>query len=606
MAGENPQVGLDQTREKFETVSQELTHFTQCIERQQQALYHLNHALQSGKVLSDDDQLVREVVEAASAARAATEALDITHSISDTAQSELDSTDENSLETKEHERLLAICSVSQTVNSTLDLTQALNIVMDTIVRLTEAERGFVMLLDEETRELAFRTARNMDQETIGGSSFQISLGIVNRVASEGRPVVTTNAQADPRFSRHKSIMYYSLRSILCVPLLVKNQVIGVIYVDSRIRTALFSERDLAVLVTFANQVAAAIDNARLFENVTMSKNLLDNIFASIPSGVITIDISDRITALNPVAEKILGISAKTCLGSPYTHVFEEAWGIDLAPLVEQVKAKERRFFGYEIEPSLPKRGTLNLTLSLSPLKDDKGTCQGVAIVVEDLTETKHLQAVREMFRRYVSPAVVDRLPSDAKELRLGGHRQEISVLFADIRGFTTLSEGLDPEELIVILNRYLSLAARAVLAHEGTLDKFIGDAVMAIFNAPLPQEDHPLRAIKAALAIQEKIEKLHLRGHGSMLPTMQYGIGINVGDSVVGNVGTPAQMNYTAIGDTVNLAKRLQEIAEGGQILLSQSAYERVADYVEVKVLEPVQMKGRKSLEHIYELIATK
>ena len=119
MAGEDPQVGLNQTREKFETVSQELTHFTQCVERQQQALYRLNQALQSGTVFSDDDQLVREVVEAASAARAATEALDFTHSIDDTVQSELDSTDGNSLDTKEHARLLAICSVSQTVNSVL-------------------------------------------------------------------------------------------------------------------------------------------------------------------------------------------------------------------------------------------------------------------------------------------------------------------------------------------------------------------------------------------------------------------------------------------------------------------------------------------------------
>lgn len=605
MARENPQVDLNQTREKFETVSQELTHFTQCIERQQQALYRLRHALQSGESLMNDDRLVREMVEAASAARAAAESLGITYPIGDTVQSESDSTSENSLEIKEHERLLAICSVSQTVNSTLDLTQVLNIVMDTIVRLTGAERGFVMLLDEETGELAFRTARNMDQETMGGSSFQISLGIVNRVASESRPVVTTNAQADPRFSTHKSIMNYSLRSILCVPLLVKNQVIGVIYVDSRIKTALFSERDLDILVTFANQVATAIDNARLFENVTMSKNLLDNIFASIPSGVITIDISDKITSLNPVAEKILGIPTKICLGSPYTRIFEEAWGTDLAPLVEQVRTREQRFVGYEIEPNLPKRGTLNLTLSLSPLKDDNEVCQGVAVVVDDLTETKRLQAVREMFRCYVSPAVVDRLPSDAKKLRLGGSRQEISVLFADIRGFTALSEGLDPEELIVILNRYLSLAARAVLAYEGTLDKFMGDAVMAIFNAPLPQEDHPLRAVKAALTIQEKMEKLH-HGHGSTLPYMQYGIGINVGDSVVGNVGTPAQMNYTTIGDTVNLASRLQEVAEGGQILLSQSAYERVADHVEVKVLKPIRVKGRKSLEHIYELTAIK
>jgi class 3 adenylate cyclase len=148
-------------------------------------------------------------------------------------------------------------------------------------------------------------------------------------------------------------------------------------------------------------------------------------------------------------------------------------------------------------------------MNLAPLKDAQNQTQGVAIVMDDLTETKRLRAVQDMFRCYVSPAVVDRLPDDPSELRLGGHRQLVTVLFADIRGFTAFSENLPPEELVDVLNQYLSMAATSILMYEGTLDKFMGDAVMGIFNAPLSQPDHALRAVRAAAAMQRAIQDYH-------------------------------------------------------------------------------------------------
>ncbi len=511
---------------------------------------------------------------------------------------------------KEHEQLTALYNVSQAVNSTLDLGNCLNLVMDMIISVTGAERGFLMLIDEETGELSFKVARNMDQETIEGSSFEISRSIVNRVAKEGIPIVTTNAQADPRFSAQASVVSYSLRSILCVPLTVKDKITGVIYADNRIKAGLFSDRDRDLLAAFANQAATAIENARLFESVKRNleeisnmKNLMDNVFASIASGVITTDVMDQITLFNRAAESILGIQAERCVGEPYSNVLPDLQKTLLPALIEEVKTKERKYIAYEIEPYLAQRGMVNLSMNLSPLKDAKEETLGVAIVVDDLTEKKRLEAVRDMFRRYVSPAVVDRLPSDPDQLKLGGQRQEISIVFADIRGFTSFSERLQPEELVVILNRYLSLAAEAVLKHEGTLDKFMGDAVMAFFNAPLPQEDHALRAVKAALDMQGAIDEYNKAEDGAQL---SYGVGINLGEAVVGNIGTAEQMNYTAIGDSVNLAKRLQETAGGGQILLSHSTYQKVKDYVDANRLEPVQVKGRTAFEEVYKLIGLK
>jgi len=211
------------------------------------------------------------------------------------------------------------------------------------------------------------------------------------------------------------------------------------------------------------------------------------------------------------------------------------------------------------------------------------------------------QVIRNMFQRYVSPTVVERLVDGRETLTLGGERQEITVLFSDIRGFSTFSDGLPPEDLVKVLNQYLALAVEAVLAQEATLDKFMGDAVMAFFNAPLPQSDHTLRAVRSALAMQQAIASYNANvvSHRQL----SFGIGIHVGHAVVGNIGTAQQMNYTAIGDTVNLAKRLQEKAQGGQIILSQAVYEAVKDIVTVEDLGIITVKGRSTAEHVYSLI---
>jgi class 3 adenylate cyclase len=202
----------------------------------------------------------------------------------------------------------------------------------------------------------------------------------------------------------------------------------------------------------------------------------------------------------------------------------------------------------------------------------------------------------------VSPAVIERL--NPNQLKLGGDRQLVTCLFADIRGFTNFSERLDPVVLLDVLNRYLGAAADAVLLHEGTLDKFMGDAVMAIFNAPEQQEDHAMRAIRAALNMRYDILALH----ETLQPQyhLSYGVGINVGEAVVGLVGTKMRVDYTAIGDTINTAKRIQENSKAGQILLSDTAYQLVKDKVVVNMIEPMKVKGRVQPVQVYELLDVK
>jgi len=509
--------------------------------------------------------------------------------------------------TEERSNLLALTEISQVVNSSLELDEVLRIVMDNIIKLTEAERGFLMLRDS-SGQMSTRVARNWEQESLSHGEHAISRTIIQRVIESGEAVLTTNAQEDPRFGGQESIIAFNLRSILCVPLKVKNELIGVLYADNRIRSGIFSEVERDLLGVFANQAAIAIDNARLFASlrrtlaeVTELKNMMDNIFASIASGVITADVEDRVTLCNRAAQEILDQTIPQIIGRRIDEVLPSIAG-ELLPQVASVRNQNASITGLELSHRLPLRGAVDWRLNLSPLKDANQTTQGVAIVLDDLTEHNQLEAQRKLFERMVSPAVIKQL--DPNSLALGGKRVDITILFADIRGFTSYSETQSPEQLVSVLNRYLAAGAECVLDEEGTVDKFLGDAVMAWFNAPVPQSDHTLRAIRAALKLRERVAQLH-----AVLPPeahLAFGVGIHYGDAVLGLIGTEKRLEYTAIGDSVNTTKRLQENAGKNQIVISAEAYERVKEYVNVVQMEPMTLKGKRSAVPVYEVLGLK
>ena len=508
---------------------------------------------------------------------------------------------------EERDKLLALTDTTQAVNSSLELNEVLRIVMDTIVRLTKAERGFLMLRDTQG-EMVIRIARNWEQESINSSEFAISRTVVEKVIESGDAILTTNAQEDPRFGNQESIVAYNLRSILCVPLKVKSELIGVLYADNRIRSGLFGESDRALLGAFANQAALAIENARLFASiratlaeVTELKNLMDNIFSSIGSGVITADIEDQVTLCNQAAESILGITNSEIVGHSLTELMPSLGG-DFKLHFNNVIKNNRQVTDLEFSHNLPERGHVDWRLNLSPLKDADQNTQGIAIVLDDLTERKHLEAQRRLLERMVSPAVIDHINLDS--LQIGGKHADISILFADIRGFTSYSEKQSPEELVAVLNHYLAAGADAVLAEEGTVDKFLGDAVMAWFNAPLPQPDHTLRAVKAALRLRAAIQELHAKFPPEA--RLSFGVGIHYGEVVLGLIGTEKRVEYTAIGDSVNTTKRIQENAAKDQILISHEAYEKVKNQVQVQPCGPIQVKGRSEPVQVYEVIGLK
>lgn len=227
----------------------------------------------------------------------------------------------------------------------------------------------------------------------------------------------------------------------------------------------------------------------------------------------------------------------------------------------------------------------------------------VVIGINYIQERMERKRVTHIFGRYVAPQVVKQILQNGEEgLKLGGSRRVLTVLFVDIRGFTALSERAEPEEIVGVLNEYLDLTANCIFDQDGTLDKFIGDAAMAIFNAPLELEDHPMKAVKAAWAMKEgsaALEAELFRRYGFVV---QFGIGIHTGPAVFGNIGSKTRMDYTAVGDTVNTAARLEGAAQPGQIILSEATYQAVREYVHVNSLGEIKVKGKEQGFHIYEL----
>ena len=213
------------------------------------------------------------------------------------------------------------------------------------------------------------------------------------------------------------------------------------------------------------------------------------------------------------------------------------------------------------------------------------------------------EMIKRAFTRYVAREVVEEILKNPENMALTGERREVTVLFCDVRGFTPLSERLSPEDVVLLLNDFYNLMIETTFKHDGTLDKFLGDAVMAVFGAPLAHPDHSARAIRTAVAMREGIVGLNERRARDGKEPIAVGIGVSAGEAVAGTVGTEDRMEYTVIGDSVNLAARLESNAKPGQILISHRTYERVRDLVDARPLGRIRVKGKEEEVEVYEVL---
>jgi class 3 adenylate cyclase/PAS domain-containing protein len=518
-------------------------------------------------------------------------------------------------ETTEMGQLRALTGTSDQLNNSLDLDEVLAEAMDTVINLTGAERGYIVLTNPFSDELEFRVARDPEQQDRQGRvTFQGSRTILAEVLESGATLLTDNAYNDPRMQDNATVARLTLRSVLCVPLQLKDRVIGAVYVDNRLRAGIFTQREATLLTAFANQASIAIENARLYTRVQTSiaaitelKELMDSVFESIGSGVITTDSADAVTTYNRAAAQILACDSQQAIGVPLVN-FMPKINVDVAGHLRAVR-EENQSSVVEAELENDSREPLEISMKLSPLKDANHATQGVAIVLDDLTEQRKNERTLDIMTTYLTPEMVSNI-QQISSLALGGERREITSIFADVRPLSTFPTGLRSQELMNLLNTHLSIATNCVLSAGGIIDKYMGHEVMALFNSQLsPQQHHAELAVAAALNMRDAF--IDLYAQLKIKPDQHYyRIGIHTGIATLGNVGSLNRRDFTAIGDTVNLSKRLEENASAGQIIVSEdtlrhiqaNADDTVLSAIDFQERESLQVKGRQQLTRIYEV----
>ena len=340
-----------------------------------------------------------------------------------------------------------------------------------------------------------------------------------------------------------------------------------------------------------------------FYDMTM---LHENILDSMDNGVIALDFEGKIITFNAAASKILGIKVRQALGKFYPEVFFELPGNDEFNdvLINVIHTRQTHMYR-EVTFVRDEQISVPIGITSSLLKDEQGQEYGVVSVFSDLSEVKKRQFLQDTLNRYVTKEVVDLILEHPESIILDGEERTATVLFSDIRGFTSISEKMQPKELVQMLRDYFSLMVGAIFKFQGTVDKFIGDCIMAIFGAPTPQPNHAELAVQSALEMKALLQEFNTRRIQSKKEPIRIGVGINTGEVVVGNVGSEKRLEYTAIGDAVNLASRLEGINKqyGTDIIVSESTCLQLNENVMKRELDRVRVKGKCTPVKIYEVM---
>lgn len=366
--------------------------------------------------------------------------------------------------------------------------------------------------------------------------------------------------------------------------------------ETRLGTEPFNHLDLDLLNSLSNQVAVAIENANLFKEVTKEKQFNESILGSIATGVITFDKLGEVDSVNNAGVKILKMKKEEIIGNHYLYLFQK--DEEIISLINSSEKKGRIISEINIFFNTVSEDTM-INISLAPRIDLKGEIQGLVMAIEDISD---VNKVKNTFKRYVSRQVVDEILDNEAKLNLGGEEREATILFTDIRGFTSMSEKMDPKTVVTTLNEYFSEMIDIVFKYNGTLDKIIGDELMVVYGAPLSSNDDTTRALNTAIEMQLRIKEMNQNRKKRNESEILVGAGINRGNVVSGNIGSREMMDYTVIGDTVNLSSRLCSAAKPGEILVSESVYECVENDFSFTKLNPIKVKGKKHKVAVFSI----
>ena len=499
---------------------------------------------------------------------------------------------------KSRQREVEFLNIISEMTSELELNKLLNKVMNEATRMLNAERSTLFLHDEKSKELFSHVGAGLNSFTIRLPQDQ---GIAGAVFTSGQTINIPHAYADLRFSPavDKKTGYFT-RSILCVPVVNKNgKVIGVTQVLNKIGGP-FDEEDESRLKAFTAQIAIGLENAKLFNDVQSMKNYNESMLQSMTNGVITVDTDLVVQTCNEAAARLMGLKVHHVVGRSAMELGEDnLWTVDRMKRVletgesDTVMGMDMTFAGNQI--------TANLTFM--PLVSGEGKDLGGMVMIEDITNEKR---VKSTLSRYMDPALAAQmLESGASEDVMGGQDTVATVLFSDIRSFTTITEKLGPQGTVKMLNEYFELMVETITEQGGMLDKFIGDAIMAAFGIPMAHEDDEDRAVRAAIEMMQRLWEWNKDRETRGEPPIDMGLGLNTDNIVAGNIGSKKRMDYTMIGDGVNLAARLESACKQyhARILLSEFTVANLKGVYRLREIDRIQVKGKTKPTDVFECL---
>ncbi len=486
--------------------------------------------------------------------------------------------------------LETLFDISVAISSVLDIKELCGDILWRSVGILNASKGLVLLENEESPILNPFATFNWDNKT---PLISKNLNIFKQINKSSKGVFFTNEVNNEIQTKLKE------ENLIITPIAAKKTHGYMVLCDKETRTGInpFNHIDLDLLTALCNQAAVAMENAKLFKEITAEKQFNESILSSIATGVVTIDSLGEIDSINKAGISILKKKQSEIIGNHYMYLFEKDENIIELINTSEIENKITTEINIPLNTVSPE--TI-INMSVSPRIDPRGKTQGQVISIEDISD---ISKVKNTFKRYVSKQVVDEILDNEAKLNLGGEKRKVVVLFTDIRGFTSMSEKMEPEKVVTTLNEYFTDMIDIVFKHNGTIDKIIGDELMVVYGAPLSTNNDTERAIETAVEMQQKIKELNKERKKRNEGPICVGIGINRGDVISGNIGSRDMMDYTVIGDTVNLGSRLCSSAKPNEILVSKPVYIKTKETFNYKPLDSIKVKGKKDKIELYKVL---
>jgi adenylate cyclase len=491
-----------------------------------------------------------------------------------------------------------LLEISISIVSEIHLDPLLVKIMAAATSLLDADRGTLFLYDAARNELFSRVADGISDPEI---RFPANAGIAGECFSTGKVINIPDAYSDSRFNPEFDRQTgYHTTSMLCVPIVARGErKIGAMQILNR-KGGAFGSADERRLRAFSAQAAVAIENAQLFEEVSAERNYNEAILHSMNNAVLTLDADGVLRKVNHSALRILQRNADELIGHRLDEHFfgRNSW---VANSLEKVRATGHTDITVDTDLLVEGAGTISVNLATVRLNSMRNEPIGYMLMMEDITYEKRL---RNTMSRYMSKSVVDQL-MESGEAVLGGTGRDVSVLFSDIRGFTSISERLGAKETVALLNEYFTDMVDIVFAHNGVLDKYIGDMIMAVFGSVIQSKDDASNAVMVGNKMLTGLHQLNRRRAARGGEPIRIGVGISTGNVVAGNIGSLKRMEYTVIGDRVNLAERLESANKfyGTSVLMCEATYAATKDHAAAREIDLIRVRGREMPVAIYEAL---